>query len=179
MLADRHADLRHEVRRNPMPAPRPVLRVVTVPGEWTRQTATGSRYRHGTLSAYTASRCRCTLCRGAYADYRAARRGRGKDSPRRTRRIDTDGHVPGEWFRRAVWQPALRSAGLDDRLRLHDLRHSHASWLLAGGADLQIVKERLGHASIATTEKYLHTLPGADETALDALANMRTRGRSN
>ena len=38
---------------------------------------------------------------------------------------------------------------------------------------LQVVKERLGHASISTTERYLHTLPNADETALDALAVMR------
>jgi site-specific recombinase XerD len=54
------------------------------------------------------------------------------------------------------------------------LRHAHASWLLAGGADLQVVKERLGHASIATTEKYLHSLPTADETALDALTRIRS-----
>lgn len=60
-------------------------------------------------------------------------------------------------------------------MRIHDLRHAHASWLLAGGADLQVVKERLGHASIATTERYLHTLPEADETALDALSNIRNR----
>jgi site-specific recombinase XerD len=51
---------------------------------------------------------------------------------------------------------------------VHDLRHAHASWLLAGGADLQVVKERLGHASIVTTERYLHSLPTADQTALDA-----------
>jgi hypothetical protein len=35
------------------------------------------------------------------------------------------------------------------------------------------VKERLGYASIATTEKYLHSLPTADETALDALSRIR------
>ncbi|MFD0538785.1 tyrosine-type recombinase/integrase [Actinomadura luteofluorescens] len=58
---------------------------------------------------------------------------------------------------------------------MRDLRHAHASWLLNGGADLQVVKERLGHASIATTERYLHTLPDADETALEALARTRRR----
>ena len=51
----------------------------------------------------------------------------------------------------------------------HDMRDAHASWLLAGGADIQVVKERLGHASISTTEKYLHALPGADQAALKAL----------
>jgi len=33
---------------------------------------------------------------------------------------------------------------------MRDLGHAHASWLLAGGADIQVVKERLGHATIAT-----------------------------
>jgi site-specific recombinase XerD len=45
--------------------------------------------------------------------------------------------------------------------------------LVAGDADLHVVKERLGHASIATTERYLHTLPTADETALSALDRAR------
>jgi site-specific recombinase XerD len=60
-------------------------------------------------------------------------------------------------------------------VRAHDLRHAHASWLLAGGADLQMVKDRLGHGSIATTEKYLHTLPDADETAVEAFSRIRNR----
>src|SRR5258708_7301565 len=65
-------------------------------------------------------------------------------------------------------------------VRVHDLRHAHASWLLAGGADLQVVKERLGHASIMTTQRYLHTLPDADETAVEAFSRIRNRaqGRS-
>jgi site-specific recombinase XerD len=74
-----------------------------------------------------------------------------------------------------VWLPALTAARIQVDVRPHDLRHAHASWLLAGGADLQVVKERLGHGSIATTEKYLHTLPTADETALSALQRIRSR----
>jgi site-specific recombinase XerD len=69
----------------------------------------------------------------------------------------------------------VKSADLMIRVRIHDLRHAHASWLLAGGADLQVVKQCLGHGSLRTTEKYLHTLPDADETALEALSRMRHR----
>lgn len=136
----------------------------------------GRQYRHATLSGYSAGGCRCRHCKDAYAIYRANRRARGKDSPRASRQRDTDGHIPRDWFRNQVWKPALAAAGIEQHVRVHDLRHAHASWLLAGGADLQVVKERLGHASIATTEKYLHTLPDADETALDALARIRRRG---
>jgi site-specific recombinase XerD len=132
----------------------------------------GRQYRHGTLTAYNAAKCRCAYCRGAYAAYRAARRASGKDQPRTLRVRDTDGHIPADWFHHQVWGPARKACGLG-KVRIHDLRHAHASWLLAGGADLQVVKERLGHASIATTEKYLHSLPTADETALDALTRIR------
>lgn len=137
----------------------------------------GTQYRHGTLSAYTAGRCRCVHCRGAFARYRAERRIAGKDSPRGVRVRDTGGHIPRDWFQRVIWKPACKAAGIDPPVRPHDLRHSHASWLLAGGADLQVVKERLGHRSIATTEKYLHTLPNADETALVALDRARKRSK--
>ena len=137
----------------------------------------GRQYRHGTLSAYTAGRCRCVHCRGAFAEYRAERRAAGKDAPRGTRKRDTDGHIPRDWFQRVIWKPACKAAGIDPPVRPHDLRHSHASWLLAGGADLEVVKERLGHVSIATTGKYVHTLPDADETALEALQRVRQRSR--
>ncbi|MFF0518355.1 tyrosine-type recombinase/integrase [Actinomadura nitritigenes] len=40
-------------------------------------------------------------------------------------------------------------------LRIHDLRQAHASWLLFGGADFTAVKNRLGHGSGSTTERYL------------------------
>ena len=74
-----------------------------------------------------------------------------------------------------VWRPACEAAGLTDLPRFHDLRHSHASWLLAGGADLQVVKERLGHASIMTTQRYLHTLPTRTRPRCEAFSRIRSR----
>lgn len=76
-------------------------------------------------------------------------------------------------FRTRVWRPAIARAGLDAGVRMHDLRHAHASWLLAGGADLKTVMDRLGHTQIQTTQRYLHTQPGADDKALDAFERIR------
>jgi len=78
-------------------------------------------------------------------------------------------------FRTKVWLPALGRAGLDFHVRVHDLRHAHASWLLAGGADLKAVMERLGHSQLTTAQRYLHTLPDADEQALAAFERIRSR----
>jgi integrase len=144
----------------------------------TEPNAAGRQYRHGTLSAYSAGRCRGEHCRSAYAEYRAARRQAGNDSPRPARTWQSDGHVPRRWFREQVLKPALIRSAIGVDVKMHGLRHAHASWLLAGGADLQVVKERLGHGTIATTEKYLHTLPGADDTAIAALNRTRQRNRT-
>jgi integrase len=155
----------------------PPLHVVTEAGAlgFTKPNDAGRQYRHGTLSAYNAGPCRCPHCRRAFADYRAERRAGQGASPRPARTVDEDEHIGRNWFRRMVWRPACEAAGLTDLPRFHDLRHSHASWLLAGGADLQVVKERLGHASIMTTQRYLHTLPDADESAVEAFCRIRSR----
>jgi site-specific recombinase XerD len=78
-------------------------------------------------------------------------------------------------FRTRVWLPAVRASGLDFNVRMHDLRHAHASWLLAGGADLFTVMERMGHAQIQTTQQYLHSLPDADRKSLAALDRIQPR----
>ena len=58
-----------------------------------------------------------------------------------------------------------RKTGLQ-RVRFHDLRHTHASLMLAGGVHPKVVSERLGHSSVnITLDQYSHVLPGLQEAA--------------
>ena len=62
------------------------------------------------------------------------------------------------------WDTARKQAGLDD-LRMHDLRHSFASFLINGGRSLYEVQQILGHSNSSMTQRYAHL---AHETLLDA-----------
>jgi integrase len=127
---------------------RPALGAVYSLG-MTEPNENGRQYRHGTLTAYNAARCRCEYCRGAYAEYRAKLRSGGKDTPRTPRTRDTDGHIPADWFRHQIWNPARKAAGLDGA-RIHDMRHAHASWLLAGGAAPSARPVRINATSVGS-----------------------------
>ena len=80
------------------------------------------------------------------------------------------GQLVHKTFWDGVWAPSCARAELGDpRPRIHDLRHTHASWMIAEGIDMKTLQERLGHESITTTmDLYGHLLPGAQEKAAAA-----------
>lgn len=64
-----------------------------------------------------------------------------------------------------VWEKLVRKAGVP-HVRLHDLRHTHASLMLKQGVHPKIVSERLGHSSVTITlDTYSHIMPGLQEQA--------------
>ena len=83
------------------------------------------------------------------------------------------GRVRSQNFTDRVWRPAVQRSGLAKRPRVHDLRHSHASWLIGAGVPLIVVQYRLGHESIKTTsDRYGHMLPGAGDVAAAAMGRI-------
>jgi integrase len=75
--------------------------------------------------------------------------------------------VFSQWFDRH-----LQAAGLP-RIRLHDLRHTHATLALAAGIHPKVVSERLGHSTISITpDTYSHVSPGLQEEAAVRVADL-------
>lgn len=96
----------------------------------------------------------------------------------------TGNHMWHKSFRINVWIPSVKKAqdpelcekyGLEPLRQspnIHDLRHTHASWLIAAGAPLPYVQARLGHESINTTVNvYGHLQPDAHVEMADIMAN--------
>jgi integrase len=75
----------------------------------------------------------------------------------------------GNFFNR-YWKETVKAAGagVPKKIRIHDLRHTHASWLLSAGVAPLVVAARLGHSSATTTQNvYGHVTTEADDRAID------------
>ena len=79
-------------------------------------------------------------------------RGRGRDRVLLNGRGEPLSRV-GAW---GIVKRSARAAGIRKRVTTHTLRHSFATHLLEGGADLRAVQEMLGHADLSTTQIYTH-----------------------
>jgi integrase len=141
----------------------------------------GKKFQHGTLYSYTHGGCRCEGCRQAVGNHRKARalaEGIAEAKPYQTakqkqvRFINQTSHLPRNVWR-TIWNKAIDKSAIGWLPRTHDLRHANATQLLKNGVDVHEVKERLGHQSIKTTERYLHRLRShqskASESANDYL----------
>ena len=75
------------------------------------------------------------------------------------------------------FKPLLAAAGLPS-IRLYDLRHTHATLLLAAGVPVHVVSKRLGHKSAKMTlDVYSHVLPGQQEEAVSRMEAYLEAGR--
>lgn len=75
-------------------------------------------------------------------------------------------------FRRRVWRPAIKAAGLEP-LRIHDMRHTAVALWIATGASPNEVARRAGHTSVSTVlDRYGHLLPGTEQQVTDRLGSL-------
>ncbi|MEB4614043.1 tyrosine-type recombinase/integrase [Leucobacter sp. M11] len=79
-------------------------------------------------------------------------------------------------WRRRVWEPALKESGIPPT-RIHDLRHTYASWLIQDGVPLEEVGRLLGHVSPLTTRRYAHLADTPTEAVLDAIRDPFKEGK--
>ena len=73
------------------------------------------------------------------------------------------------------WTRLLRRLNYPN-IRFHDLRHTHASWMLKKGVSPKVIQERLGHSTISTTlDIYSHVTPGMQRQAVNIFDKILTR----
>lgn len=72
------------------------------------------------------------------------------------------------------FKKAIKKSGVKS-IRLHDLRHSHATWLINNGVNIVAVSKRLGHTTIEQTLKtYTHLLESSDQNMLEKINGYKT-----
>ncbi|MNW50088.1 site-specific tyrosine recombinase XerC [compost metagenome] len=101
-------------------------------------------------------------------------------------KMKQDGQTHSQAVHNKVWKPALvkaKAAGLKKSPRIHDLRHTYASWMLAGGMSIFELSRLMGHESVNTTSNvYSHLMPEslrkgslAMGKAMDGLHDIKTQ----
>jgi integrase len=69
-----------------------------------------------------------------------------------------------------IWTRILRAAGVRESVRIHDLRHTFCSMLLAQGASPKYIQSQLGHSSIMVTmDRYGHLMPETNQKETELL----------
>ena len=137
------------------------------------------RFQHATAYSYNVGGCRCEGCKEAVREYRNHYRkdkGNGKveslsKSPSKSESLSkslSESHLPRDKWR-AIWNEAINKSGIGWYPTTHDLRHANATQLLKNGVDVHEVKERLGHQSIVTTERYLHRIRHQQSNAAEVV----------
>jgi integrase len=90
-----------------------------------------------------------------------------------------DGRPLHPEYVRRLFDRHLQRIGLP-RIRLHDLRHTHATLALQAGVHPKVVSERLGHTTIAMTlDVYSHAIPALEQDAAATIAALIQEGTSN
>ena len=76
-------------------------------------------------------------------------------------------------YTRVVFKKAIEEAGVKP-IRIHDLRHSHATFLINSGANIVAVSKRLGHSSINQTLKtYTHLMEKSNDALMEIIENSK------
>ncbi len=107
-----------------------------------------------------AAKCRCEGCRQWAADYgrdrKRQRTGRTQREWSAARRRDPTEYVGDNTWGR-IWKQAVEEADLPFRYTPYQVRHTHASWLIDKGVDIEKVRHRLGHGDLTTTTRYVNS----------------------
>jgi len=170
-----------KVRDLDLDAPVPRL---SVRRAWKRN-GTGEHARPGLGRFYLGkpktkkARRRITLAPAVVEILRRAAKGKGQDDLVFV--AQQGGRIDQSKFYEYQWLPAIKKAikaGLRVQPRFHDLRHTHAAWLISANVPLPVIQQRLGHESIVTTiDTYGGLLEQAHEIADAAIEAALTGGR--
>ena len=125
-------------------------RVLAQPELGLRILGKGSKYRMVPLGSYARNALEAWLVRGRPQFATVA----GKSTPAVF--LNTRGNRLSRQSIWAILQKRAQNAGLEVELSPHSLRHSFATHLLDGGADVRVVQELLGHSSVTTTQIYTY-----------------------